>query len=123
MARLASAGVRLKQPDVTVELEINRAGSNRARINRNALPKARDILGTVRCVIFAPEDMRLVRGDPSDRRRFLDDVMVQVAPRYLGLRADYERVVRQRNALLRSFGHKGPSGRFEQTCIQIAGVT
>jgi DNA replication and repair protein RecF len=100
---LVRTRVRNRQDrDVTVELEINKGRSNRARVNRNAVPRTRDVLGAVRCVVFAPEDMRLVRGDPSDRRRFLDDVMVQVAPRYLGLRSEYDRVVKQRNALLRS---------------------
>lgn len=95
--------------DVTVEIEINRGKANRARVNRNTVSRTRDVLGVVRCVVFAPEDMRLVRGDPTDRRRFLDDVMVQVAPRYLGLRSEYDRVVKQRNALLRSLG-----GRIDQ---------
>ena len=95
--------------DVTVEIEINRGKANRARVNRNTVARTRDVLGVIRCVVFAPEDMRLVRGDPTDRRRFLDDVMVQVAPRYLGLRSEYDRVVKQRNALLRSLG-----GRIDQ---------
>lgn len=103
--------------DVTVEIEINRGRSNRARVNRNSVSRARDVLGTVRCVVFAPEDMRLVRGDPSDRRRFLDDLMVQVAPRYLGLRSEYDRVVKQRNALLRSLG--GRSDRTADAALSV----
>jgi DNA replication and repair protein RecF len=90
-----------------VEIEINPGRANRVRLNRAQLPRPRDILGTLRTVLFAPEDLTLVKGDPGDRRRFLDDLLVATAPRYAGLRADYERVLRQRTALLKSAGAKG----------------
>ena len=85
-----------------LEIEINPGRSNRARINKSPLPKARELLGMVRTVLFSPEDLTLVKGDPSDRRRFLDDLLVQRAPRYAGVRSDYDRVLKQRNALLKT---------------------
>ncbi|MGH3620911.1 MAG: DNA replication/repair protein RecF, partial [Sciscionella sp.] len=88
--------------ELTIEVEITAGKANRARVNRGPVPRARDVLGILRTVLFAPEDLTLVRGDPSERRRFLDDLLVSRAPRYAGVRADYERVLRQRNALLRS---------------------
>ncbi|MCW2723930.1 MAG: replication/repair protein RecF [Frankiales bacterium] len=85
-----------------VELELNPGKANRARINRAPVPRAREVLGLLRTVLFAPEDLSLVRGDPSERRRFLDDLLVARAPRLAGVRADYERVLKQRNALLKT---------------------
>jgi DNA replication and repair protein RecF len=90
-----------------VEVELNPGRANRVRLNRAPLPRPRDILGTIRTVLFAPEDLALVKGDPGDRRRFLDDLLVATAPRYAGVRADYERVLRQRTALLKSAGARG----------------
>lgn len=86
-----------------IEVEISPGKMNRARINR-AAAKPRDLLGILRTVLFAPEDLALVKGDPHGRRRFLDDLLVARAPRYAGVRADYERVLKQRNALLKSAG-------------------
>jgi DNA replication and repair protein RecF len=85
-----------------LEVEINPGKSNRARVNRGQLPKARELIGLMRTVIFAPDDLALVKGDPAGRRTFLDDLLVLRAPRYAGVRADYDRVLRQRNALLKS---------------------
>ncbi|HVE63992.1 MAG TPA: DNA replication/repair protein RecF [Mycobacteriales bacterium] len=87
---------------LTVELEITPGKANRARLNRGAVPRARDVLGALRTVLFAPEDLALVKGDPSDRRAFLDALLVQRQPRYHGVKADYDRVLKQRNALLKS---------------------
>lgn len=85
-----------------VELELNPGRANRARVNRGPVPRAREVLGILRAVLFAPEDLALVRGDPSERRRFLDDLLVLRAPRFAGVRSDYERVLKQRNALLKT---------------------
>jgi DNA replication and repair protein RecF len=90
-----------------VEIELNPGRANRVRLNRTPLPRPRDILGTLRTVLFAPEDLALVKGDPGERRRFLDELLVATAPRYAGVRADYERVLKQRTALLKSAGAKG----------------
>jgi DNA replication and repair protein RecF len=84
------------------ELEINPGKANRARINRSPVPRPREILGLLRTVLFAPEDLALVKGDPGERRRFLDELLTARAPRMLGVRQDYERVLKQRNALLRT---------------------
>lgn len=85
-----------------LEVELTPGRANRARINRSVLPRARDLIGLVRCVVFSPEDLSVVKGDPGERRRFLDDLATMRAPRLNGLRADYERIVKQRNALLKS---------------------
>ncbi|MDH2425569.1 DNA replication/repair protein RecF [Sphaerisporangium sp. TRM90804] len=85
-----------------VELEINPGRANRARLNRAAVPRPRDVLGLLRTVLFAPEDLALAKGDPAERRRFLDDLLVARAPRFAGVRADYDRVLKQRGALLRT---------------------
>lgn len=85
-----------------LEVELTPGRANRARINRSVLPRARDLIGLVRCVVFSPEDLSVVKGDPGERRRFLDDLAMMRAPRLNGLRADYERIVKQRNALLKS---------------------
>ena len=98
------AAVVSRGRELLVELEVNPGRANRARLNRAALPRARDVLGALRAVLFAPEDLALVRGDPGERRRFLDDLLVLRAPRYAGVRADYERVLKQRGALLRTAG-------------------
>ncbi|MHC3424834.1 DNA replication/repair protein RecF [Streptomyces sp. DT18] len=85
-----------------VELEINPGRANRARINRSSQVRPRDVLGIVRTVLFAPEDLALVKGDPGERRRFLDELLTARHPRMAGVRSDYERVLKQRNTLLKS---------------------
>jgi DNA replication and repair protein RecF len=88
--------------ELLVELEIVPGKANRARLNRSPVRRPREVLGALRMVLFAPEDLELVRGDPSERRRYLDDLLVARLPRFAGVRADYDRVVKQRNALLRT---------------------
>jgi DNA replication and repair protein RecF len=88
--------------ELLVEMEIVPGRANRARLNRSPVRRPREVLGALRMVLFAPEDLELVRGDPSERRRYLDDLLVARQPRYSGVRADYDRVVKQRNALLRN---------------------
>ncbi|MFC7327940.1 DNA replication/repair protein RecF [Marinactinospora rubrisoli] len=85
-----------------VELEITPGRANRARLNRSPVSRPREVLGILRTVLFAPEDLSLVKGDPGERRRFLDELLVARAPRFAGVRSDYERVLKQRNALLKS---------------------
>lgn len=85
-----------------LELEINPGKANRARLGRTPVPRPREVLGTLRSVLFAPEDLALVKGDPSARRRFVDDLLVQRQPRWSAVRAEYDRIVKQRNALLKS---------------------
>jgi len=88
--------------ELLVELEIVPGKANRARLNRSPVRRSREVLGALRMVLFAPEDLELIRGDPSERRRYLDDLLVARLPRFAGVRADYDRVVKQRNALLRT---------------------
>jgi DNA replication and repair protein RecF len=101
------AAVTSQARDSLVEIEINPGRANRVRLNRVPMPRPRDVLGTLRCVLFAPEDLTMVKGDPDQRRRYLDDLLVATAPRYAGIRADYERVLRQRTALLKSARARG----------------
>jgi DNA replication and repair protein RecF len=88
--------------ELTIELEIVPGKANRARLNKSPVGRPREILGALKLVTFAPEDLSLVRGEPAERRRFLDDLLVARFPRFAGVRADYERVIKQRNALLRT---------------------
>jgi DNA replication and repair protein RecF len=89
---------------LVLEVEINPGRANKAKLNRSPVSRPREILGGLRTVLFAPEDLAIVRGDPSERRRFLDDVLVQRTPRLAGVRADYDRVLKQRTALLKTAG-------------------
>jgi DNA replication and repair protein RecF len=93
--------------DNLVEIEVNPGRANRVRLNRAPVPRPREVLGVLRCVLFAPEDLAIVKGDPDQRRRYLDDLLVATRPRYAGVRSDYERVVRQRSALLKSARARG----------------
>jgi DNA replication and repair protein RecF len=93
-----------------VELEITPGRANRARINRAPVPRPREVLGALRTVLFAPEDLALVKGDPSDRRHFLDGLLIARTPRYHAVKADYDRVLKQRNALLKTSGYAARGG-------------
>ncbi|MFB7332261.1 DNA replication/repair protein RecF [Streptomyces adustus] len=99
---IVRAQVRQGERQQLVELELNPGKANRARINRSSQVRPRDVLGIVRTVLFAPEDLALVKGDPGERRRFLDELITARSPRMAGVRADYERVLKQRNTLLKS---------------------
>src|SRR5207344_2191047 len=103
----------------TVEVEIVSGGANRARINRSPATRPRDVLGLLRSVLFAPEDLALVKGDPDGRRRFLDDLLVARAPRFAGVRADFDRALRQRNALLKSAGATIRAGRGDVRTLDV----
>lgn len=103
-----------------LEVELNPGRANRARVNRSPLPRPREIIGLVRTVVFAPDDLTLVKGDPSDRRRFLDDLLVLRAPRLVGVRSDYDRVLKQRNTLLKTAGIA--RGEARETALSTLGV-
>jgi DNA replication and repair protein RecF len=102
-----------------VEVEITPGKANRARVNRSAVPRPRDVLGILRTVLFAPEDLALVKGDPAERRHFLDDLLVVRTPRLAGVRADYDRVLRQRNALLKSAGAGIRAGKGDLRTLEV----
>ncbi|MCX5196251.1 DNA replication/repair protein RecF [Streptomyces sp. NBC_00249] len=99
---IVRAAVTQGERQQLVELELNPGRANRARINRSSQVRPRDVLGIVRTVLFAPEDLALVKGDPGERRRFLDELVTARSPRMAAVRSDYERVLKQRNTLLKS---------------------
>src|SRR5215218_4935578 len=93
-----------------LELEITPGKANRAQLNRSPLRRARELVGVLRTVVFSPEDLAVIKGDPNERRRFLDDLVVTRWPRMAGVRADYDRVLRQRNTLLKSLSGRSRGG-------------
>lgn len=93
-----------------LEVEITPGKANRARLNRAPLRRARELVGVLRTVVFSPEDLAIVKGDPSERRRFLDELLVARWPRFAGVRADYDRVLRQRSTLLKSLSGRSRHG-------------
>ena len=102
--------------ELAVDLDITSGRANKARLNRSPVRSAREILGVLRAVLFAPEDLSLVRGDPSERRRYLDELATTRRPRIAAVRADYEKVVRQRTALLKTAAaarYRGDRGALE----------
>lgn len=114
------ARVRRGERDRTIELELNSGRPNRARVDRAPTPRLRDAVGIVRCVVFAPEDLALVKGDPDVRRRFLDDLVTQRWPRLAAARQDYDRVLRQRTTLLKSAGAlRGGRGRRAEASNEV----
>ena len=90
--------------ELSVSLQIATEGSNKAWLNGSPCRRPREILGVLRTVLFAPEDLLLIRGDPGDRRRFVDELVAQRGPRWAAARSDYDRVLRQRSALLKTAG-------------------
>ena len=95
---------RVQHPDreILIELEINAEKSNRARVNQNPTRSQKNLFGLIQCIYFSPEDMDLVRGDPSERRRFIDQILTLRSPRLAGVISDFERAVKQRNSLLKT---------------------
>ena len=102
-----------------LEVEINPGRSNRVRVNGSPLPRPRDLIGMLRSVVFAPDDLVLVKGDPGDRRRFLDDLLMQASPRYVGLKSDYDRVLKQRNSLLRTASNARSSMQSAMATLEV----
>ena len=90
--------------EILVEAEIMSVGRNRVQVNRQRLVRNRDLLGTLRVTVFSPDDLILVKGSPGDRRRFLDDTLVALAVKYDAARLEIDRIVRQRNTLLKQSG-------------------
>lgn len=88
--------------ELAVDLEIAAGRANKVRLNRAPVRHAREVVGVLRAVLFAPEDLALVRGDPGERRRYIDELASVRRPRVAAVRADYDKVLRQRTALLKS---------------------
>jgi len=105
-----------------LEVELNPGRANRARVNKSPLPRARELLGLLRSVVFSPDDLTLVKGDPSDRRRFLDDLLVLRTPRLAGVRSDYDRVLKQRNSLLKTAGAARRGSTPQESALSTLGV-
>ncbi|GAA5046483.1 DNA replication/repair protein RecF [Nocardia callitridis] len=95
--------------ELRIDLELNQGAANRGQINRSPVRRPRELLGILQTVLFAPEDLALVRGDPGERRRFMDELCTALLPRLAAVRADYDRVLRQRSALLKSAGRQARS--------------
>ncbi|MGV0070540.1 DNA replication/repair protein RecF [Mycobacterium colombiense] len=106
--------------ECAVDLEIAAGRANKARLNRSPVRGTREVIGVLRAVLFAPEDLSLVRGDPSDRRRYLDDLATVRRPAVAGVRADYDKIVRQRTALLKSLS--GARYRGDQSALDTLDV-
>jgi DNA replication and repair protein RecF len=96
--------------DILIELELNRDSANKARVNKSPVARVRDILGLVNSVTFAPEDLDIVKRDPTNRRAFIDELVIQVWPRFAGVYSDFERVLKQRNTLLKTARQTGAKG-------------
>ena len=106
--------------ECAIDLEIAAGRANKARLNRSPVRSTREVVGVLRAVLFAPEDLALVRGDPSDRRRYLDDLAIVRRPAIAGVRADYDKVLRQRTALLKSVS--GARYRGDQSALNTLDV-
>ncbi|MCT9819463.1 DNA replication/repair protein RecF [Microbacterium sp. W1N] len=108
-AAIVRARLAFGERRVQLEAQLNRTGSNKARVNGSPV-KTSELPRYAQVVLFAPEDLQIVRGDPSARRRFADQLLIQRAPRMAGVLADYERVLRQRTTLLKSARARGIRG-------------
>ena len=121
----SSAYVRSKAQvpgrEVLVELEINVDRANRARINQNPVRSQKELFGIVQAVYFSPEDLDLVRGDPSERRKFIDQLITLRSPRIAGVISDYERALRQRNALLKSRANPAALAPWDEQVAALGG--
>lgn len=116
------AEIERDERKLQVDLEINIQKANRARLNQNPVRSQREILGACQSVYFSPEDLDLVRGDPSTRRDFLDRLLVTRSPRLAGVISDYERVVKQRNALLKTRAPQSALIPWNEQLISIGSV-
>ncbi len=107
--------------EVLVELEINTDKANRARINQNPARSQKELYGILQAIYFSPEDLDLVRGDPSERRRFIDQLLILRSPRMAGVIADYDRAVRQRNSLLKTRSNLSSLESWDQQVATFGG--
>ena len=109
------ATVQKHNRQAEVDLTINFPGSNKVLLNKSQLSRPRDLLGLVTTVIFSPEDLELVKGEPTARRKFIDEFSTLLAPKFINTRSEYERTLKQRNTLLKSLGRRTPSQQAQDT--------
>ena len=115
------ATTQLPDREVLVELEVNAEKANRARINQNPVRSQKELFGIVKAIYFSPEDLDLVRGDPSERRKFIDQLLMLRSPRLAGIISDYERAIRQRNTLLKSRAGNESLSSWDEQVAQFGG--
>ncbi len=120
-AAYVRARVQDPEREVLIELEINAEKANRARINQNPVRSQKELFGLIQCIYFSPEDMDLVRGDPAERRRFIDQIITLRSPRLAGVISDYERAVRQRNTLLKTRANNAALEPWDQQVANFGG--
>ena len=120
-----SAYIRAKdkypEREILVELEINSDKANRAKVNQNQVRSQKEIFGIVQTIYFSPEDLDIVRGDPSERRRFIDQLLTLRSPRIAGVISDYERAVKQRNSLLKTRASTDALNPWDKQVAELGG--
>ena len=115
------AKVKYPEREILVELEINSDKANRAKVNQNQVRSQKEIFGIVQTIYFSPEDLDIVRGDPGERRRFIDQLLTLRSPRIAGVISDYERAVRQRNSLLKTRASIDALGPWDKQVAELGG--
>ena len=115
------AKVKYPEREILVELEINIDKANRAKVNQNQVRSQKEIFGIVQAIYFSPEDLDIVRGDPSERRRFIDQLLTLRSPRIAGVISDYERAVKQRNSLLKTRASSDALNPWDKQVAELGG--
>jgi DNA replication and repair protein RecF len=115
------AKVKYPEREILVELEINSDKANRAKVNQNQVRSQKEIFGIVQTIYFSPEDLDIVRGDPSERRRFIDQLLTLRSPRIAGVISDYERAVKQRNSLLKTRASTDALSPWDKQVAELGG--
>ena len=115
------AKVKYPEREILVELEINSDKANRAKVNQNQVRSQKEIFGIVQTIYFSPEDLDIVRGDPSERRRFIDQLLTLRSPRIAGVISDYERAVKQRNSLLKTRASMDALNPWDKQVAELGG--
>ena len=115
------AKVKYPEREILVELEINIDKANRAKVNQNQVRSQKEIFGIVQAIYFSPEDLDIVRGDPGERRRFIDQLLTLRSPRIAGVISDYERAVKQRNSLLKTRASSDALNPWDKQVAELGG--
>ena len=115
------AKVKYPEREILVELEINIDKANRAKVNQNQVRSQKEIFGIVQAIYFSPEDLDIVRGDPGERRRFIDQLLTLRSPRIAGVISDYERAVKQRNSLLKTRASSDALNPWDRQVAELGG--